>query len=77
VTRQATIALFTHPIEHWAACCLWAEEVMRHSSYSTTADTYTHVMPAHSAEAVQTVAELFERPPQLALPPAQEATGDG
>jgi hypothetical protein len=42
---------------------------MRHSSYSTTADTYTHVMPAHSAEAVRTVAALFERPSRLILPP--------
>jgi integrase len=29
------------------------QEVMRHSSYTTTADTYTHVTPTHSAEAVQ------------------------
>jgi hypothetical protein len=43
--------------------------VMRHSSYSTTADTYTHVMPAHSAEAVRTVAALFEGSSRLALPP--------
>jgi hypothetical protein len=39
---------------------------MRHSSYTTTADTYTHVMPTHSAEAVEAVAALFGRlPPQL------------
>ena len=37
---------------------------MRHSSYSTTADTYTHVMPAHSAEAVREVAALFHLPSQ-------------
>jgi hypothetical protein len=36
---------------------------MRHSSYSTTAHTYTHVMPTHSAEAVEAVAALFHRPP--------------
>ena len=35
---------------------------MRHSSYTTTADTYTHVMPTHSAEAVRTVAALFGMP---------------
>jgi hypothetical protein len=36
---------------------------MRHSSYTTTADTYTHVMPTHSAEAVGAVAALFGMPP--------------
>jgi hypothetical protein len=41
---------------------------MRHSSYSTTADTYTHVTPAHSAEAVQTVAALFEGRPGSSFP---------
>jgi hypothetical protein len=36
------------------------QEVIRHSNYySTSADTYTHVMPAHSAKAVQCA-----RPPQ-------------
>jgi hypothetical protein len=44
------------------------------SSYSTTADTYTHVMPAHSAEAVPTVAALFERPSRLLLPPTAGAS---
>ena len=44
------------------------QEVMRHSSYSTTADTYSHVMPAHSAEAVRTVAALFDSPSGLILP---------
>jgi integrase len=48
------------------------QEVMRHSSYSTTADTHTHVMPAHSAEAVRTVAALFERSFPLLLPPTQK-----
>jgi len=47
---------------------------MRHSSYTTTANTYTHVMPAHSAEAVRTVAALFDRPlPQLAPPPSGDS----
>ena len=46
------------------------------SSYSTTADTYTHVMPAHSAEAVRTVAELFGRPSQLVLPPTAGASDE-
>ena len=41
---------------------------MRHSSYSTTADTYTHVMPAHSAEAVQAVAAPFENRPGSSFP---------
>jgi hypothetical protein len=45
---------------------------MRHSSYTTTADTYTHVMPAHSAEAVRTVAAPFERPSRLLFPPPPE-----
>ena len=31
-------------------------------------DTYTHVMPALSAEAVRTVADLFQNPSLLALP---------
>jgi integrase len=52
------------------------QEVMRHSSYSTTADTYTHVMPAHSAEAVQTVAALFEGSSRLALPPTAGASDE-
>ena len=63
----------------WATAALRAgvhpklvQEVMRHSSYSTTADTYTHVMPAHSAEAVRTVAALFESPYRLALAPSEE-----
>ena len=67
----------------WATAALRADvhpklvqEVMRHSSYSTTADPYTHVMPAHSAEAVRTVAALVERPPLLALPPTEEEPGE-
>jgi integrase len=59
----------------WATAALRADvhpklmqEIMRHSSYTTTADTYTHVMPTHSAEAVRTVAELFERPSRLVAP---------
>jgi integrase len=67
----------------WATAALRAgvhpklvQEVMRHSSYSTTADTYTHVMPAHSAEAVRTVAALFERPSRLILPPSSRASDE-
>jgi integrase len=67
----------------WATAALRAgvhpklvQEVMQHSSYSTTADPYTHVMPAHSAEAVRTVAALVERPPLLALPPTEEEPGE-
>jgi integrase len=67
----------------WATAALRAgvhpkpvQEVMRHSSYSTTADTYTHVMPAHSAEAVRTVAALFERPSRLILPPSPRASDE-
>ena len=53
----------------WATAALRADvhpklvqEVIRHSNYyySTTADTYTHVMPAHSAKAVQCA-----RPPPI------------
>jgi hypothetical protein len=44
------------------------QEVMRHSSYSTTADTYRHVMPAQSADAVRAVAALFERRPGSSFP---------
>ena len=54
----------------WATAALRAgvhpklvQEVMRHSSYATTADTYSHVMPSHSAEAVARVASLFRQPP--------------
>jgi integrase len=50
----------------WATAALRAgvhpqlvQEVMRHSTYTTTAHTYAHVMPGHSAEAVNTVAALF------------------
>jgi integrase len=53
----------------WATAALRAgvhpklvQEVMRHSSYTTTADTYSHVLPAHSAEAVSRVAQLFRQP---------------
>jgi integrase len=53
----------------WATAALRAgihpqlvQEVMRHSTYTTTAQTYAHVMPGHCAEAVGTVAALF-RPP--------------
>jgi integrase len=67
----------------WATAALRAgvhpklvQEVMRHSSYSTTPDTYTHVMPAHSAEAVRTVAALFERPSRLILPPSPRASDE-
>jgi integrase len=50
----------------WATAALRAgvhpklvQEVMRHSDYRTTADTYTHVMPSQSAYAVNSVAALF------------------
>jgi integrase len=50
----------------WATAALRAgvhpklvQEVMRHSDYRTTADTYTHVMPSQSAQAVNSVAALF------------------
>ena len=79
LARQASLpdGVRVYDLRHgWATAALRAgvhpklvQEVMRHSSYSTTADTYTHVMPAHSAEAVRTVAALFERPSRLILPP--------
>jgi integrase len=78
LARQADLpdGVRVYDLRHgWATAALRAgvhpklvQEVMRHSSYSTTADTYTHVMPAHSAEAVQTVAALFEGPSRLVLP---------
>jgi len=49
---------------------------MRHSSYTTTADTYTHVMPIHSAEAVGAVATLFGMPPAQ-LPAKSNSPGSG
>jgi integrase len=77
LARQAGLptGVRVYDLRHgWATAALRAgvhpklvQEVMRHSSYTTTADTYTHVMPTHSAEAVQAVAALFDRqPPQLA-----------
>ena len=51
-SRPATLRAGVHP--------KLVQEVMRHSSYTTTADTYTHVMPTHSAEAVEAVAALFQ-----------------
>jgi len=67
----------------WASAALRAgvhpklvQEVMRHSSYTTTANTYTHVMPAHSAEAVRTVATLFDRPPPQLTPGEEGRRGD-
>jgi integrase len=51
----------------WATAALRAglhprlvQEVMRHSHYRTTAETYTHVMPTQSAETVRAVAALFQ-----------------
>jgi integrase len=86
LARQAGLpdGVRVYDLRHgWATAALRAgvhpklvQEVMRHSSYSTTADIYTHVMPVHSAEAVQMVAALFENPPQLALPPAEEPSSD-
>lgn len=84
LARQAGLpdGVRVYDLRHgWATAALRAgvhpklvQEVMRHSSYSTTADTYTHVMPAHSAEAVRTVAALFERPSRLILPPTAGAS---
>jgi integrase len=83
LARQAGLpdGVRVYDLRHgWATAALRAgvhpklvQEVMRHSSYATTADTYTHVMPAHSAEAVRAVAALFEKPSRLALPAAEEA----
>jgi len=63
----------------WATAALRAgvhpqlvQEVMRHSTYTTTAQTYAHVMPGHSAEAVGIVAALLR--PGLHGEPEQEAT---
>jgi integrase len=84
LARQAGLpdGVRVYDLRHgWATAALRAgvhpklvQEVMRHSSYSTTADTYTHVMPAHSAEAVRAVAALFERPSRLLLPPTAGAS---
>jgi integrase len=53
----------------WATAALRAgvhpklvQEVMRHRDYRTTAETYAHVMPSQSAQAVNAVAALFRRP---------------
>jgi integrase len=82
LARQAGLpdGVRVYDLRHgWATAALQAgvhpklvQEVMRHSSYSTTADTYTHVMPAHSAEAVRSVASLFERPSRVVLTPPCE-----
>jgi len=63
----------------WATAALRAgvhpklvQEVMRHSDYRTTADTYTHVMPSQSAQAVNSVAALFR-----SLPAAEKGVRDG
>jgi integrase len=86
LARQAGLpeGVRVYDLRHgWATAALRAgvhpklvQEVMRHSSYSTTADTYTHVMPAHSAEAVRTVAALFERLSRLTLPPTAAASDE-
>jgi integrase len=62
----------------WATAALRAgihpklvQEVMRHSDYRTTADTYTHVMPSQSAQAVNSVAALFRR-----MPATEKGTND-
>jgi integrase len=80
LARQAGLpdGVRVYDLRHgWATAALRAgvhpklvQEVMRHTSYSTTADTYTHVMPAHSAEAVRTVAALFQSPSRLVPPSA-------
>jgi len=67
----------------WATAALTAgvhpklvQEVMRHGSDATTADTYSHLMPSHSAEAVARVASLFRQPPtSLEAPEQTAATG--
>jgi integrase len=51
------------------------QEVMRHSSYATTADTYSHVMPSQSAEAVARVASLFRQTPKSVEVPDQRSGG--
>ena len=63
----------------WATAALRAglhpklvQEVMRHASYSTTADTYSHVMPTQSAEAVAAVAALLEIPSEI---PGHDGSG--
>jgi integrase len=77
VVRQAGLpeGVRVYDLRHgWATAALRAgvhtklvQEVMWHSGYSITADTYTHVMPVHSAEAVQTVAALFAGPSRLII----------
>jgi len=79
LTREAGLpaGVRVYDLRHgWATAALKAgihpklvQEVMRHSSYATTADTYSHVMPSHSAEAVTQVAELFRQMPR-AFPPS-------
>jgi integrase len=69
LARQAGLpsGVRVYDLRHgWATAALRAgvhpqlvQEVMRHSTYTTTAQTYAHVMPGHSAEAVGTVAALF------------------
>jgi integrase len=86
LARQAHLpaGVRVYDLRHgWATAALRAgvhpqlvQEVMRHSSYSTTAQTYAHVMPGHSAEAVGTVAALFRPavpadPLRLVLAPIQ------
>jgi hypothetical protein len=76
LARQAGLpaGVRVYDLRHgWATAALRAgvhpqlvQEVMRHSTYTTTAQTYAHVMPGHSAEAVGTVAALFR--PAAALP---------
>jgi hypothetical protein len=54
----------------------WSRRSCGTASHSTTADTHTHVMPAHSAEAVRTVAALFDSPSRLVLPPTAGASDE-
>ncbi len=63
----------------WATAALRAgihpklvQEVMRHSDYRTTAETYTHVMPSQSAQAVNSVAALFR-----SLPAGEKSSDTG
>jgi integrase len=74
------IGVRVYDLRHgWATAALKAgvhpklvQEVMRHSSYTTTADTYSHVLPSHSAEAVSRVAALFRQLPLQREPPGSE-----
>jgi site-specific recombinase XerC len=77
LARQAGLpdGVRVYDLRHgWATAALRAgvhpklvQEVMRHSSYSTTADTYTHVMPADRS--------LVAEPRSQRRPRGEEALG--